>query len=133
MGYVILAIVIVGICLPLLSEVFRRRKFSAMSAVNPAVEYPNNHHVLGVGYYHAASQKWFPHPWNEYQEDRGYYWEGAWNKIPDHRIVQKSMPTGFEVERVNNEWRKADPDRMSRFWNHVELEGFGTAVRRSEG
>src|SRR5215471_5866818 len=133
MEYVILAIVIVAICLPMLSKVFRRRKFAEMSVVNPAVEYPNNHHVMGVGYYHAASQMWFPHPWNEYREGRGYYWNGTWNAIPDQRIVLKSTPIASEVQRVNEEWRRADPDRTQRFWETVEHEGFGTAIRRSEG
>jgi hypothetical protein len=132
-GYVILAIVIVGGVLALFSGAFRRRKFARMSAVNPGVEYPNNHHVMGVGYYHAASQKWFPHPWNEYREGRGYYWDGLWNATPDQRMVPKSTPPVNEVDRVNQEWRIADPDRSRLFWETVEHEGFGTAIRRSEG
>ncbi len=114
-------------------EFLRRRKLEGLSAVKSGVEYANNHHVLGVGYYHAASQRWFPHPWNEFREGRGYYWEGIWNQTPDQRMVSKSMPSPGEVERVNQEWRKADPDRARRFWETVEHEGFGTAIRRSEG
>jgi hypothetical protein len=133
MEYVILSIIIVMVCLALFSNAFHRRKFARMSAVNPGVEYPNNHHVMGVGYYHAASQRWFPHPWNEYREGRGFYWDGIWNPTPDQRMVLKSTPPGSEVERVNQEWRKADPDRARQFWETVEHEGFGTAIRRSEG
>src|SRR5438045_236623 len=133
MGYVILSVFIVTVCLALFSDVFRRRKYAAMSAVNSGVEYPNNHHVMGVGYYHAASQRWFPNPWNEYREGRGYYWDGSWNTAPDQRMVLKSTPPVSEVERVNQEWRKADPDRSRQFWKTVEHEGFGTAIRRSEG
>src|SRR5690242_6595523 len=131
-GYVILAIVIVGGVIALFMDFSRRRKYVHMSAVNPGVEYPNNHHVFGVGYYHAASQKCFPQPGNEYREARGYYWNGMWNPTPDQRMVPKSMPTAEEVVRVNAEWRRADPDRTRRFWDVVEHEGFGTAVRRSE-
>jgi hypothetical protein len=115
------------------AEAKRRKKFQSQFAVREGVEYPNNHHVLGVGFYHAASAKWFPHAWNEFQEGRGYYWDGTWYRVPDQRMVTKSMPSKAEVDRVNNEWRKADPDRTSKFWMQVEQEGFGTAIRRSEG
>jgi hypothetical protein len=115
------------------SNAIQRRKFAAISVVNPDVEYPNNHHVLGVGYYHAASQRWFPHPWNEYREDLGYYWNGFWHATPDQGIVLKSTPPASEIERVNQEWRNADPDASRRFWDSVEREGFGTAIRRTEG
>lgn len=116
-----------------LTAVWRDRKFARMSIVEPGVEYPNNHHVMGVGYYHAASLRWCRHPWNEYREGRGYYWNEVWNSAPDQRMVLKSLPSAAEVERVNQEWRKADPDRTQRFWETVEREGFGTAIRRSEG
>jgi|ERR1051325_1734145 hypothetical protein len=121
------------VCAAIFQNVVRSRKFAAMTVVNPSVEYPNNHHVLGVGYYHAASQRWFPYPWNEYREGRGYYWNEMWNATPDQRMVLKSTPPVSEVERVNQEWRKADPDRAQQFWKTVEHEGFGTAIRRSEG
>src|SRR5215469_4176948 len=123
--------VVVG--LSIWSGVLRQRKLARMSVVNPGVEYPNNHHVLGVGYYHAGSQRWFPQPWNEYREGRGYYWNGTWNPTPDQSMILKSTPPTSEVERVNQEWRKADPDQTRRFWETVEREGFGTAIRRSEG
>ena len=116
-----------------LFSISRQRKLAKMSVVQPGVEYPNNHHVMGVGYYHVASQRWFPHPWNEYRENRGYYWNGTWNMTPDQRMVLKSPALVSEVERVNQAWRKADPDRSRRFWETVEHEGFGTAIRRSEG
>lgn len=133
MGFVFFAVVIVVIALILLGDHRRRRKLASMRTVEPHVKYPNNHHVLGVGYYHAASQMWYPHPWNEYREDRGYYWNGAWNHTPDQRMVADSIPTVSEVDRVNAEWRRADPDRAMKFWAAVEREGFGTAIRRSEG
>jgi hypothetical protein len=48
-------------------------------------------------------------------------------------MIPKSTPPNGEVERVNNEWRRADPDRTRIFWDRVERDGFGTAIRRSEG
>ena len=133
MEYAIPVIVIAFICIVVFSNVAHRRKFARRSVVKQGVDYPNNHHVMGVGYYHAASQRWFPHPWNEYREDRGYYWNGTWNTAPDERMVLKSQPDLNEVQRVNQEWRSADPDRARKFWETVEHEGFGTAIRRSEG
>ena len=131
--FIIPAIIIVVGTLFAFNEYERRRKLRFKSVVTPGVEYPNNYHVLGVGYYHAAAQTWYPHAWNEYREDRGYYWNGAWNPAPDQRMAPKSMPSTAEVERVNQEWRKADPDRTRQFWATVDREGFGTAIRRSEG
>ena len=130
---IIPAIIILVFAVVVIKESRRRRKLALMSVVKSGVEYPNNYHVLGVGYYHAASQRWHPHPWNEYREDRGYYWDGNWSQVPDQRMVLKSMPSDIEVERVNQEWRKADPDNSRRFWAAVEHDGFGTAIRRSEG
>ncbi|MEP6671692.1 MAG: hypothetical protein ABJF10_21205 [Chthoniobacter sp.] len=133
MEIVILILFFVVIFLGILSHIFRARKFANKSVVQPGVEYFNNHHVLGVGYYYAAAQRWFSQPWNEYREDRGYYWNETWNTAPDQRMVLQSLPLPGEVERVNHAWRKADPDRARRFWETVEREGFGTAIRRSEG
>jgi hypothetical protein len=123
--------VVVGIAV--ISNIMRQRKLATMTIVRHEAEYPNNHHVMGVGYYHAASQKWFPTPWNEYREDRGYYWDGSWHSTPDQRVVFKSVPASSEIDRVNQEWRKADPNLSRQFWNTVEQQGFGTAIRRSEG
>ena len=133
MDYVFFSIVIVVIGLAFLNWLYRGHKYDKVNVVNPGVEYPNNHHVMGVGYYHAASQTWYPQPWNEYREGRGYYWNGTWNATPDQRMVPKSTPPASEVERVNVAWRRADPDATGKFWETVEREGFGTAIRRSEG
>ncbi len=114
-------------------EARRRRWFDTLRIVRPEIEYPNNHHVFGVGYYHAASKRWFMYPWNEFREGRGYFWDGAWQKSPDQRLVQKSGPDDAEIDRVNSLWRKADPDLTEKFWKEVERDGFGTAIRRSEG
>ena len=110
-----------------------KNRLAGMAVVKHGVEYPNNYHVLGVGFYHAASQVWYPYAWNEYREDRGYYWNRDWHPVPDQRMVSKSMPLPGEVDRVNEVWRKAGPSQAESFWNTVEREGFGTAIRRSEG
>lgn len=126
-------IIILIIVVAVASEITRRKRIASSTAVEAGREYPNNYHVLGVGYYHAASKLWFPFAWNEYREGRGYYWDGNWSAIPDLRLVLKSTPSTEEVERVNQAWRKADPDRSQQFWNAVERDGFGIAIRRSEG
>jgi hypothetical protein len=130
---IVFAAFVAFILIAIVSGTLRQRKLATMTAVNPGVEYPNNHHVMGVGYYHAAVHRWFTHPWNEYREDRGYYWDGAWHATPDQRMVLKSAPSASEVDRVNQQWRGADPERARQFWNTVEQQGFGTAIRRSEG
>ena len=93
------------------NSILRRRKFANKTVVDLGVEYPNNFHVLGVGYYHAAVQRWYLYAWNEYRENRGYYWEGTWHPTPDQRMVLKSIPSTDEINRVNQAWRDADPDR----------------------
>ncbi|WP_133795420.1 hypothetical protein [Prosthecobacter fusiformis] len=117
-----------------LTEVYRRRwKYANQMGVREGTEYPNNHHLLGVGYFHAAAGVWFVHPWNEFREGLGFFWEGEWHPEPDLRQVLPSLPAAGEVERANAAWRKADPDRMAQFWGRVERGGFGTAVERREG
>lgn len=130
---IFLAIVVLIVGIAIVSQQLRRRRLQSMKIVEPGVEYPNNYHVLGVGYFHAASGVWYPHPWNEYREDRGYFWDGLWHRTPDQRMIAKSLPSIPEVNRVNQVWREADPEQARRFWSTVEHEGFGTAIRRSEG
>jgi hypothetical protein len=96
-------------------------------------EYPNNHHVLGVGYYHATDRRWHVSPWNEFREDRGYYWDGAWHDTPDVRQVASSVPDADEILRVNEAWRKAGPTTAANFWAEVDRNGFGTAIGRRQG
>jgi hypothetical protein len=109
------------------------RRLSGLTVVEPGKEYPNNHHVLGVGYYHATHWCWHPLPWNEFREGEGYYWDGKWHEQPDDRHVASSQPSLEEVLRVNEAWRKADPQRASDFWNDVDRFGFGTAIGRRTG
>jgi hypothetical protein len=111
----------------------RRHRFAKMTIVQEGKEYPNNHHVFGVGYYHAANRCWWVHPWNEFRERHGYYWDGVWHAEPDQRQCASSAPDPAEITRVNELWRKADPDQMQRFWKDVDEFGFGIATSRREG
>jgi hypothetical protein len=95
--------------------------------------YPNNHHVLGVGYYHAAGGSWHVHPWNEFREGMGYFWDGEWHAEPDIRQVAASVPKPGEIDRVNSVWRAAGPGRAEKFWSDVDRFGFGTAIGRRHG
>ena len=109
-----------------------RWRYAKLSAVTEGKEYPNNHHVFGVGYYHATCGIWYRKPWNEFREEEGYYWDGKWHSEPDLRQVRSSTPTAEEVTRVNAVWRKADPEAMKRFWYRIEISGFGNAAKRAE-
>ena len=100
--------------------------------VEPVIPYPNNHHVMGVGYYHATHQCWHRYPWNEFREDRGYFWDGQWHNVPDERQVSTSVPHLAEIERVNRVWRE-EGRRAADFWEDVDRFGFGTAIGRRTG
>ena len=114
-------------------DIDRRKKLAAATIVRPGVEYPNNHHVLGVGYYHAAPGRWHVHPWNEFRESMGYYWDGEWHPEPDQRQVTASVPSLDEIHLTNHRWRMAGPDESVLFWRDVERNGFGTAIGRRQG
>ncbi|GEP45257.1 hypothetical protein [Brevifollis gellanilyticus] len=119
--------------IPLVAKYLEYRRYAGKTAVKEGIEYRNNHHVLGVGYYHASTGMWHLHPWNEYREDRGYYWSGEWHAEPDQRPTTPTTPSPAEIDRVNKAWRKADPQKMVNFWAHVDRFGFGHAVDRHEG
>ena len=109
------------------------RRLSKLTVVEPLRHYVNNHHVLGVGYYHATHQRWHPTPWNEFREGKGYYWDGEWHESPDDRQMASSVPNPAELTRVNEAWRQARPRRTSEFWDEVDRFGFGTAIGRRTG
>jgi hypothetical protein len=130
--FVIFCFITLVICVASWDDYRKKKRLAAMKAVTEGKEYPNNHHVFGVGYYHATSGVWYQKPWNEFRESHGYFWDGAWHPEPDLRQVLFSMPKVEEITRVNEEWRKADPDHMARFWYQVDIAGFGNATKRSE-
>lgn len=122
--FVIAMLVMVG--LAKLDKVKRIKEASGKLVVNEGTAYPNNHQVMGVGFYHASSRRWFVLPWNEFQEGRGYYWDGEWHAEPDQRRVAPTVPDAEEVARVNKEWRREEI-------SHIERFGFGSSERRSQG
>ncbi|HEX2748461.1 MAG TPA: hypothetical protein VHM91_10715, partial [Verrucomicrobiales bacterium] len=97
------------------------------------LKYPNNHHVPGVGYYHAEHRRWFPLPWNELREAKGYYHGGTWHPepapAPDPGMT---FPEEEHVLEVNLQWRRANPEKMDRILDDVERRGFGQAVESIE-
>jgi hypothetical protein len=113
--------------------IMEARDLRSRTRVDPGKEYPNNHHVLGVGYYHATDRRWHVSPWNEFREGLGYYWDGDWHETPDIRQVASSVPDADEILRVNEAWRKAGPRVTADFWADVDRHGFGTAIARRQG
>ena len=109
-----------------LDKRWRLKKVAREEVVHEGREYPNNDRLVGVGFYHAAAGKWFHSPWNEFQEERGYYWDGEWHEFPDQRQVKASIPEPEEVARANREWRKAESD-------YIEHFGFGISDRLNSG
>ena len=95
--------------------------------------YYNNHHVEGVGYYHAARGRWFEHPWNEFREAQGYYWYGDWHPEPAPPGTVRSIPEKGEASRVNALWCALDPERQDLYQQAVKRFGFGIAEGRREG
>ena len=65
--------------------------------------YTNNHYVRGAGYYHAGFHGWYPYPHNAYDSQRGYYYGGTWNRLPDGQTVMASKPTADAVTRATAE------------------------------
>lgn len=130
---VVVVSIILTIAFGLWNEYQRSARREATEVVKVGVEYPNNHHVLGVGYYHATSGGWHTFPWNEFREGSGYFWDGKWHPEPDTRQVLSSVPTPLEVVRVNKEWRLADANNAGEFWKDVERGGFGYALGRTRG
>jgi hypothetical protein len=130
---IVVTILVLILALGSWSEWRRRRELANRCIIVPGRPYPNNHHVFGVGYFHATSRAWYPLAWNEFHEDRGYYWDGSWHSEPDQRLIGEAIPDGSEIDRVNSAWRAGDPDAMKAFYDDVVRSGFGTALRRREG
>lgn len=110
-----------------------RRWTDSREIVFKDLKYPNNHHVPGVGYYHAEHRRWFPLPWNELREAKGYYHGGAWHSEPaSPPDPGMTFPDPEHVLDVNLQWRRANPEKMDRILDDVERRGFGQAVESIE-
>jgi hypothetical protein len=107
-----------------------KRCRAVVCLVKPNTYYLNNHLLEGIGYYHAVYKCWFPHPWNEFREGQGYYWNGRWNFDPDSSEAAKSMPGFEEIGRVNALWCSLDPERHRIYLHAVKRFGPGLASGR---
>jgi hypothetical protein len=114
-------------------HIARARAQQAVTIVWSDVSYPNNHFVDGAGYYHAAYHRWFPHPWNEFREGQGYYWNGDWHLDPDQTFANDSRPGTEEIQRVNALWCASNPSRHRAYLKAVKRFGFGISEGRREG
>lgn len=60
---------------------------------------PNNFHLAGVGYYHAAARDFFPHPYG-FSDTRGWYVNGRWELNPGPDQVADSAPSPEALKKV---------------------------------
>lgn len=71
--------------------------------------YQNNDFTPGVGYYHAASQAWFPYPYNHHDPARGYFAGGLWQAVPFAAGLLSSRPRPDAVTAVNSAFAASRP------------------------
>ncbi|MBI3867354.1 MAG: hypothetical protein HY299_02400 [Verrucomicrobia bacterium] len=71
-----------------------------VDAITTSESYTNNHHVQGVGYYHAPYHSWWPHPYNYYLPGRGYYHGGNWSDQPHSSGLTSSQPTSSAARQA---------------------------------
>ena len=80
--------------------------------------YTNNHHLPGVGYYHAPFRAWYPQPYNHFNpQTQRYFYGGQWAATPHQSITNLSEPTP-EVAR------QAQAQRTD-----IQRSGFGSTSR----
>lgn len=60
---------------------------------------PNNFHLEGVGYYHAASRDFFEHPYG-FSDTRGWFVNGRWELNPGPDLVADSAPSPEALKKV---------------------------------
>jgi hypothetical protein len=55
--------------------------------------YTNNHHLPGVGYYHAPFRAWYASRYNQFDpKTQRYFQGGAWLPTPHQTITNLSSP-----------------------------------------
>lgn len=69
----------------------------APTPISTAQTYANNDYIPGVGYYHAPYNGWYPHPYNYYDSNRGYFAGGLWQALPWVLAMQRSQPSEAAV------------------------------------
>ena len=60
----------------------------------------NNFSIPGVGYYHAAKNDFFEHPYN-FQRDGKWYVNGAWQDHPEVEGIPASRPSPEALKKVD--------------------------------
>ena len=118
----------------------RRTGLDSLPAVPlPACRLLDDHHVPGVGYYHAPFQGFYVQPYNFYDPVKKlYFYGGQWGAEPHRSIVNISSPTPeaalvLETIRRNDEQRARDAAiaaeaarRSSTPYVAVPRSGFGS-------
>jgi hypothetical protein len=79
--------------------------FTSCGPPSPPVEstgvFTNNHHVPGVGYYHAPYRAWYSLPYNHFDARRARYFHGGqWRDTPHESMINISSPNADAVRQV---------------------------------
>jgi hypothetical protein len=77
----------------------RIESLDASKATLMAGEVPNNFHLEGVGYYHAAVGDFFPHRYG-FADERGWFVNGVWELNPGPDEVAASRPLPDALKKV---------------------------------
>lgn len=77
----------------------RLDELDATKAKLMAGELPNNFHLEGVGYYHAAVRDFFPERYGA-TGSQGWYVNGKWEAYPGPEAVADSCPTPEALKKV---------------------------------
>ncbi len=68
-----------------------------------SVVYTNNHHIPGLGYYHAPFRAWYSLPYNHYDPGTArYYYGGQWGPSPYESVVNISPPTADALQQLRS-------------------------------
>jgi len=89
--------------------------------------YPNNHHVPGVGYYHAPYHAWYPFPFNYHDPARGYYAGGLWQLAPLALALTRSQPSASAVAAAVAAQRAREQQDQSLFGRSSGGSSFGSS------
>ncbi|MES2996602.1 MAG: hypothetical protein V4733_07310 [Verrucomicrobiota bacterium] len=72
-------------------------------------EVPNNFHIPGVGYYHAAARTFAEHSYN-FQKDGRWFVNNAWGDAPGPENVPASRPLPEALARVDQALAKQEKE-----------------------
>jgi hypothetical protein len=77
----------------------RIESLDASKATLMGGEVPNNFHLEGVGWYHAAARDFFPHRYG-FADERGWFVNGVWELNPGPDEVAASRPLPEALKKV---------------------------------